>query len=199
MNLIVFTVFTFLLLTSSILVVCVKNPIHSVIFLVITFINSAAILILLELEFLAMVLVVVYVGAIAVLFLFVVMMLNVKIEENEESVLNYLPIGLLLVLILGIELSLLIYKNINEAYFMNYINWVHNMYAVSNTQALGMLLYTYYFYLFIVSGIVLLVAMIGAIVLTQFQYISNKRQVIFDQVNKNMFLSISLKNLHCRK
>jgi NADH-quinone oxidoreductase subunit J len=189
---------TFLLLVSSIFVVCVKNPIHSVIFLIITFVNSSAMLLLLQLEFLAMVLVVVYVGAIAVLFLFVVMMLNVKIEESEDSILNYLPIGLLLIFILGIELIIIIHKNIyiDVVYFTTYINWIDNVYAVSNTQSLGMLLYTYYFYLFIVSGIVLLVAMIGAIVLTQVYYKSNKRQIIFDQVNKNMCMSISLKTLY---
>lgn len=122
MEVIIFNIFKVLLISSGFLVIHSKNPIHSVIFLILVFANAAGLLLLLEFEFLAMVLLVVYIGAIAVLFLFVVMMLNIKSTDVKESVLNYLPVGFVIVFVLSIELSFLVYHNfsINELQFFDY-------------------------------------------------------------------------------
>jgi NADH-quinone oxidoreductase subunit J len=192
MELIIFNIFKFLLIISGFFVIHSKNPIHSIIFLILVFANAAALLLLLEFEFLAMVLLVVYIGAIAVLFLFVVMMLNVKSSDFNESIFNYLPIGFLIVFLLTVELSLLIYNSFSYNFFVHfsYKEWISQLVILTNIETIGMLLYTYYFYLFLVSALVLLVAMVGAIVLTMSHYKSTKRQSIFIQVSRNSFETI---------
>src|SRR5215467_4424016 len=160
-----FYLFSAILIASSIMVIGAKNPVHSVLFLILAFFNAAGLFVLLGAEFLAMILVVVYVGAVAVLFLFVVMMLDVDFAELKRGALQYLPFGALIGLVLAVELimagSVWVLKPAALA------AKAHAMPAgLTNTEALGRILYTDYVYYFQVAGLVLLVAMIGAIVLT---------------------------------
>ena len=179
-----FYLFAFVLIASAIMVVATKNPVHAVLFLILAFFNAAGLFILLGAEFLAMILVVVYVGAVMVLFLFVVMMLDVNFAELRAGVLKILPIGLLVGLILLFELIFV------EGAWVTAPNLVSNaptppQTEVSNTKALGQLLYTDYVYLFEAAGLILLVAMIGAIVLTLHHRRDVRRQSIPDQVARS--------------
>src|SRR5271166_5811659 len=160
-----FYVFSIVLLGSGAMVITARNPVHSVLFLILAFFNAAGLFVLLGAEFLAMILVIVYVGAVAVLFLFVVMMLDVNFVELRHGAMQYLPIGALIGLILFFELLAIIgYWVLAPA---GAGGGVAPMVAgVSNTEALGALLYTRYLYVFQAAGVVLLIAMIGAIVLT---------------------------------
>ena len=171
------------------MVIRAKNPVHSVLFLILVFCNSAALLVLLGLDFFAMILLVVYVGAIAVLFLFVVMMLNIKIAEIHENVLRYLPVGGIIGLIFLVEIFLIVdndYLPLFEPVIMNTNFFTYTAYASkiqswTNIESVGNLLYTTYFLLFLVSSLILLVAMIGAIVLTMHKTAKVKRQDVFQQ------------------
>ena len=172
------------------MVISARNPVHSVLFLILVFCNAAGLLILLEAEFLALLFIVVYVGAIAVLFLFVVMMLNVKISEVQDEVLQYLPIGGLIGIVFLLEIfliiegdfvSLLNTNNINP----EYINWFSNKDSISNIQTLGDVLYTDYVIFFLLAGVILLIAMVGAIVLTMSTRTSLRRQFIYQQVSRD--------------
>src|ERR1700759_1982666 len=160
-----FYFFSAILIASSIMVIGSKNPVHSVLFLILAFFNAAGLFVLLGAEFLAMILVVVYVGAVAVLFLFVVMMLDIDFSELKKGALQYLPFGLLIGLILVAELvmagSVWVLKPATIA-----AKGAATPAGVTNTEALGRILYTDYVYYFQIAGLVLLVAMIGAIVLT---------------------------------
>ena len=179
-----FYLFSMTTIAAGVMVISAKNPVHSVLFLILAFFNSAGLFILLGAEFLAMILVGVYVGAVAVLFLFVVMMLDINFSELREGFLQYLPIGALVGIILTAELILI------------FGSWVFSPDAASvvaapslppteitNTHALGKLIYTQYVYLFQAAGLVLLVAMIGAIVLTLRKRPGVKRQQISNQVS----------------
>lgn len=195
-----------LALVSGGLVVSARNPIHSILFLVLVFCNSAGLLLLLETEFLAMIFLVVYVGAIAVLFLFVVMMLNIRITELKESVFRYIPIGGLVLIVFFLEIIFLI--NGDLVPFFSYTNlslesqnfllqeelnltlWTNNINPVTNIEAIGELLYTYYFYCFLMASFILLVAMIGAILLTMRKQFNVRRQEVFDQVFNNLNTSV---------
>ena len=160
-----FYFFAFILIASAIMVIAAKNPVHSVLFLILAFFNAAGLFVLLGAEFLAMILVVVYVGAVAVLFLFVVMMLDIDFSELKKGALQYLPFGLLIGLILVAELvmagSVWVLKPAAIAAKAS-----ATPAGITNTEALGRILYTDYVYYFQIAGLVLLVAMIGAIVLT---------------------------------
>lgn len=163
-----FYLFAGLAVASAALVVAARNPVHSVLFLIITFFNAAGLFVLLGAEFLAMILVVVYVGAVAVLFLFVVMMLDIDFASLRAGFLRYLPVGGAIGLVLFAELLL-----VGSAYWANTPETVEaralpipDPGQVTNTQALGRVLYTRYLYAFQAAGLILLVAMIGAIVLT---------------------------------
>ena len=172
-----FYVFSTAAIASAMLVITMRNPVHSVLFLILCFFNAAGLFVLMGAEFLAMILVVVYVGAVAVLFLFVVMMLDVDFTEMRSGMLNYLPIGGVIGLILLVELVLL---------FATWNIPTSNIAAVSdtveNTRALGLVLYTKYVFFFQTAGLVLLVAMIGAIVLTLRHRVGIKRQDVATQV-----------------
>jgi len=240
---ILFDLFASLALLSGMMVIRAKNPVHSVLFLILVFCQAAGLLILIDLDFFAMVFLVVYVGAIAVLFLFVVMMLHIKLTEMNENILRYLPIGGLIGVIFLCEILLLvnqdvipvlphtsptlwtslenfsfesffffkafwafclgklswtqwsqdshefhqdlatIYQGIDQysIYLESYVCWVDSISHVTPIEALGQIMYTYYFAYFILASIVLLVAMIGAIVLTMHQSITVKRQQVFEQ------------------
>ena len=163
-----FYFFSFLIISSSILVIFSNNAVHSVLFLIFTFFNSAILFLLMNAEFLAMTIVIVYVGAIAVLFLFVVMMLNISESEIKEGFLKYFPFGLILIAIFITELFLIFnFDNfpVSENVKID-INEV-DLIEASNTKLLGLFLYTDYFIIFQISGFILLLAMIGAIVLAK--------------------------------
>src|SRR5215467_1627652 len=160
-----FYVFAAVLMASGAMVVVSRNPVYSVLFLILAFFNAAALFVLIGAEFIAMILVIVYVGAVAVLFLFVVMMLDINLTRLREGFLKYLPVGALIGLVLFAEILLgLGVIGSNTATLASLGRPEPQMLAVDNTRAIGRVLYTQYFYLFQVAGGVLLVAMIGAIV-----------------------------------
>ena len=180
---ITFYIFSFIAVLSALMVISSKNPVHSVLFLILSFVNAAGLFVLLGAEFLAMILVVVYVGAVAVLFLFVVMMLDINFIKLREGFLQYLPFGALLGIVLIIELGLLfLTENFTEAGLVKY-NSNPIIEKIENTKLIGEILYTDYFYLFQISGIILLVAMIGSITLTLRDRGKVKRQDINSQNN----------------
>ncbi|HEY0832930.1 MAG TPA: NADH-quinone oxidoreductase subunit J [Azospirillum sp.] len=162
-----FYVFSALLVGSGVMVISARNPVHSVLFLILAFFQAAGLCVLMGAEFLAMILVIVYVGAVAVLFLFVVMMLDINFSELRRGFLQYLPIGGLVGLILLAELAVVLGSWVVAPAATAALGAPTPAVAeVTNTKALGMLMYTHYVYLFQAAGIVLLIAMIGAIVLT---------------------------------
>jgi NADH-quinone oxidoreductase subunit J len=170
-----FYIFATVAVASALMVVSARNPVHAVMFLILTFVNAAGLFMLAGAEFLALILVVVYVGAVAVLFLFVVMMLDVDFESLGKGILQYLPVGALIGLILLVEL-LLVAGTFVVAPEAAGASALPIDAAVENTRAIGQVLYTRYVYLFQAAGGVLLVAMIGAIVLTLRHKPSVKRQ-----------------------
>lgn len=194
-----FYVFSFFALISSIFVIISKNPVHSVFFLILVFCFSTGILLLLNVEFLGIIFIIVYVGAIAVLFLFVVMMLNIRLLDLNENVIKYLPIAGVVGSIFFIELFYIFKKDFvviklnTNSFELN--NWLVNLNSVNNIESLGEILYTYYVYYFILGGIILLVAMIGSIVLTLYHNINVKRQLVYKQVGRNYRLTVVKKDL----
>jgi NADH-quinone oxidoreductase subunit J len=192
-----FYLFAAVAVASAVMVIVSRNPVHSVLFLILAFFNAAGLFVLLGAEFLAMILVVVYVGAVAVLFLFVVMMLDIDFSELREGVLTYAPVGATIGLVVLVELALVV------------SGWVISPDALSvaaapapgaaagltNTEALGQLLYTRYIYYFQAAGMVLLVAMIGAIVLTLHHKPGVKRQDINKQVARTPETAIEIKQV----
>ncbi len=172
-----FYLFAAVCVASAVMVIVSKNPVHSVLYLILAFVNASGLFVLMGAEFLAMILVVVYVGAVAVLFLFVIMMLDVDFTELREGFLQYMPIGLVIGGIFLFELLLTVsYWVINPATPKAITAAIPN--NVTNTEALGLVLYTKYIHYFQLAGMVLLVAMIGAIVLTLRHKANVKRQDI---------------------
>ncbi|MEK9725643.1 MAG: NADH-quinone oxidoreductase subunit J [Rhodospirillaceae bacterium] len=191
-----FYMFAAIAVASAVLVISARNPVHSVLFLILAFFNAAGLFVLLGAEFLAMILVVVYVGAVAVLFMFVVMMLDINFVELRQGFLQYLPVGALVGLILLAELATLVG------------GWVIGPEAAksgahpapapevaTNTHAIGDLIYTHYIYLFQAAGMVLLVAMIGAIVLTHRRREGVKKQDIGRQLDRNPANSVEVRKV----
>ena len=180
---ITFYFFSFIVILSAIMVISSKNPVHSVLFLILSFVNTSGLFVLLGAEFLAMILIVVYVGAVAVLFLFVVMMLDINFIKFREGFLQYLPFGLLLGFVLLIELLMIFLSgNLKNMTLIEY-NLLPVTKQIENTKELGSILYTKYFYLFQLSGLILLVAMIGSIVLTLRERTGVKKQLIHEQID----------------
>ena len=178
-----FYLFASVCIASAVMVVASKNPVHAVLFLILAFFNAAGLFVLLGAEFLAMILVVVYVGAVAVLFLFVVMMLDVDFAELRQGFLQYLPIGALVGIVFLAELLLVVGAWTIAPTVADVIAApIPPFYSVTNTEALGQVLYTRYVYFFQAAGVILLVAMIGAIVLTLRHKPNVKRQNISEQV-----------------
>src|SRR5689334_13240390 len=160
-----FYLFAGVCVASAVMVIASRNPVHSVLFLILAFVNAAGLFILLGAEFLAMILIVVYVGAVAVLFLFVIMMLDVNFAELRQGFLNYLPFGMVIGGVFLAELVLVVFNwTINPNVATSLASTIPA--DISNTEALGLVLYTKYIHYFQVAGVILLVAMIGAIVLT---------------------------------
>ena len=178
---ITFYVFSLVAVLSALMVISARNPVHSVLFLILSFVNASGLFVLLGAEFLAMILVVVYVGAVAVLFLFVVMMLDINFVKLREGFLQYLPFGALLGIVLIIELGILfLTKSFSENSLSKFVE-LPVMSEVENTKLIGQVLYTNYFYLFQISGLILLVAMVGSITLTLRDRGQVKRQNISQQ------------------
>ncbi|MGD9921057.1 MAG: NADH-quinone oxidoreductase subunit J [Pseudorhodoplanes sp.] len=186
-----FYLFSAICIASALMVIASRNPVHSVLFLILAFVNAAGLFLLLGAEFLAMILVVVYVGAVAVLFLFVVMMLDVDFAELREGFLQYLPVGALVGIVLLAEILLVV-----GAWTIGggtpRVVAAPTPTDVSNTEAIGLVLYTKYIYYFQAAGLVLLVAMIGAIVLTLRHKEGVKRQNISDQVARTPATAIEV-------
>jgi NADH-quinone oxidoreductase subunit J len=177
-----FYLFAAVCVASAFMVIASRNPVHSVLFLILTFVNAAGLFVLMGAEFLAMILIVVYVGAVAVLFLFVVMMLDVDFVELRQGVLNYLPVGALVGLVVLVELLLVLGGwTIGEGVSKAITAPIPPAADVSNTAALGALLYTRYVFFFQAAGVALLIAMIGAIVLTLRHKPNVRRQSIAEQ------------------
>lgn len=179
----IFYLFSAVCIGAAIGVVSSKNPVYSVLFLILAFFNAAGLFILLHAELLAMLLVIVYVGAVAVLFLFVVMMLNINMARMKEGFLSYLPSGLLVAMLLLIEFGLIFYYS--DLPTRKAIMPILEKTAETNTEAIGNVLYTDYAYLFQISGLILLVAMIGAIVLTHRKREGVRKQDINAQVDRD--------------
>ena len=188
-----FYLFAGICIASAFMVIAAKNPVHSVLFLILAFVNAAGLFVLMGAEFLAMILVVVYVGAVAVLFLFVVMMLDVDFAELRKGFLQYLPIGGVVGIIFVIELVMVvsvwvIVPNVSQVI----ASPIPPIASTPNTEALGHVLYTRYVYFFQAAGVVLLVAMIGAIVLTLRHKPNVKRQNIANQVARRKATAIEI-------
>jgi NADH-quinone oxidoreductase subunit J len=188
-----FYLFAGVCVAAAFMVIAAKNPVHSVLFLILAFVNAAGLFILLGAEFLAMILVIVYVGAVLVLFLFVVMMLDVDFAELRQGFLQYLPIGAFLAIVLLTELVLVVGAWAIQGSVQQAITApIPPPARITNTEALGHVLYTQYIYFFQAAGIVLLVAMIGAIVLTLRHKPNVHRQNIAAQVERTKATAVEI-------
>ena len=188
-----FYVFAAITVASGVMVISSRNPVHSVLFLILAFFNAAALFVLMGAEYLAMVLIVVYVGAVAVLFLFVVMMLDINFVELRQGFARYLPVGALIGLILLVELVLLV-----GAWQFGAVVTVGVPATgpdTSNIAAIGQLIYTRYVFLFQAAGLILLVAMIGAIVLTLRHRPGVRRQNVADQIGRQRSEAVAVRKV----
>ena len=190
---IMFYLFSAVAIASGVMVVSARNPVHSVLFLILAFFNAAGLFVLMGAEFLAMILVIVYVGAVAVLFLFVVMMLDIDFAQLRTGAMKYLPVGLVVGLILFAEL-VLVFGSWAIAPQVASVAAAPTpaVSSITNTRALGDLLYTRYFFAFQAAGMILLVAMIGAIVLTLRHRVGVRRQVIAEQLARQRAETIAV-------
>ncbi|PYE86313.1 NADH-quinone oxidoreductase subunit J [Phyllobacterium leguminum] len=196
-----FYLFAFILIASAFMVIAARNPVHSVLFLILAFFNAAALFLLAGAEFLAFILLVVYVGAVAVLFLFVVMMLDVDFAELKSGALQYAPIGALVGIILAAELIVVLGGSVFAPHLGAgaVAQPIPDLATRTNTAALGDILYTNYVLFFEISGLVLLVAMIGAIVLTLRHKEGVKRQSVPNQVARTPATAIEIKQVETGK
>ena len=177
-----FYLFATIAIASGFMVIASRNPVQSVLFLILAFVNAAGLFLLMGAEFLAMILVIVYVGAVAVLFLFVVMMLDVDFAELRQGFLQYLPAGALIGVVFLLELILVVGAYVIDPGLIRSPGVpIPPADVMTNTEALGQVLYTRYFYFFQAAGLILLVAMIGAIVLTLRERVGVRRQNISQQ------------------
>src|SRR6202162_2833641 len=191
-----FYVFAGICIASAVMVIASKNPVHSVLFLILAFVNAAGLFVLMGAESLAMILIVVYVGAVAVLFLFVVMMLDVDFAELRQGFLSYLPVGIVIGIVFLVELLRGVAVWAIGTHVPGAITApIPPLESVSNTEALGRVLYTRYIYYFQAAGLILLVAMIGAIVLTLHHKPGVRRQNAADQIARTPRTAIELKQV----
>jgi NADH-quinone oxidoreductase subunit J len=191
-----FYAFAAILILSAIMVISARNPVHSVLFLILAFFNAAGLFVLLGAEFVAMILVIVYVGAVAVLFLFVVMMLDISFADLRKGAMQFVPLGLLMGAILLAELVMLYmaWQTAPQA-LQNLATPIDAGSSLTNSEALGQILYTKYLLPFQVSGLILLVAMIGAIVLTLRRRPGVLRQKVGDQVGRTIEESMEIRKV----
>lgn len=177
-----FYLFAGILVVSALMVIIARNPVHSVLFLVLAFFNAAGIFVLLGAEFIAMILVIVYVGAVAVLFLFVVMMLDINFSDLRKGAMHYVPVGIVIGGVLLFELvTLYTYWDFDAHALENVANALADTKNVENVHALGLVLYTDYILPFQTAGLILFVAMVGAIVLTHRTRPGVRKQKVSDQ------------------
>ena len=197
-----FYIFSIIAILSAILLTVSKNTVHSVFFLILDFISISCLFIMIGAEFLGMIMLIVYVGAVAVLFLFVVMMLNVAQQKNEwfssSKSVSHIPVGLLISLIIFLELIIVIGGWKYKPGLLNSIT-LNISSDISNTESLGNVIYTDYIHLFQLSGMILLVAMIGAIVLTFRQRSGLKRQSYIKQISRERAEGVSLVEVENKK
>ena len=191
---ITFYLFAAITVAAGFMVIAARNPVHSVLYLILAFFTSAGLFVLIGAEFIAMILVIVYVGAVAVLFLFVVMMLDINFTELRQGFLQYLPIGGLIGIVLLVELFMVLAAwqfgpDVTTAVPEATTN------GMTNTEALGTLIYTQYVYAFQAAGVILLIAMIGAIVLTHRTRPGVKKQRISSQVYRDPKTTIEVKKI----
>jgi NADH-quinone oxidoreductase subunit J len=188
-----FYLFAGVTVASAVMVIAARNPVHSVLFLILAFVNAAGLFVLMGAEFLAWILIIVYVGAVALLFLSVVMMLDVDFSALRRGVLSYLPVGALIGAVLLVELLIIVGAwAVGPDVAKAITAPIPPPAQVSNTQALGLVLYTNYIYFFQAAGIILLVAMIGAIVLTLHHKPNVRRQIIAQQVARSKATAIKI-------
>lgn len=188
-----FYFFSILLLISSLMIITVQNSIYSVLFLVLSFVSASSLLFLLEIEFIALIFIIIYVGAIAVLFLFVVMMLDIKTINLTKDSLKYFPFGSFVGIVFLVEILLVLFKTFqNSPYilgkfiFNDYTNWFEKIDTLTDLQIIGQVLYTQYVLQFLISGFILLLSVIGAVILTiKTTTKQEKTQSIFKQLSRN--------------
>lgn len=186
-----FYIFSAIMLLSSLMVIMVQNSVYSVLFLVLSFISAASLLLLFECEFLALIFVIIYVGAIAVLFLFIVMMLDIKIATSSKDTIKYFPVGFVIGTIFLIEIFLIITENFKTNPYEQsdvtnyYVNWYDKLDFFTDIEALGQILFTQYVLQFLIAGNILLLATVSVVVLTINTDPKNKKQVIFKQIARN--------------
>jgi len=191
-----FYLFAAITVASGFMVISARNPVYAVLFLILAFFNAAGLFVLLGAEFLAMMLIVVYVGAVMVLFLFVIMMLDVDFAELRAGFTRYLPVGATIGGILLLELILVVGSwVVAKGDAVRLASPVPKDADVTNTEAIGRVLYTQYVYFFEIAGLILLIAMIGAIVLTQRERVGVRRQNIADQIARSPATSIEVKQV----
>ncbi len=185
---IIYSIFCVLSIISSLMVIIANNPVHSVFFLILSFVIVACVTLMFNVEFIGMIFIIVYVGAIAVLFLFVVMMLNVRIVEKLLSLVKYIPLGFMMGLLLFYEL----YTNMSlgSVRLEGYDIWGSYVDKKSSIFIMGEVLYNYYFVEFILGGFILLVAMIGTIVLTLNHRVNLRRQEVYKQVGRSISIRL---------
>lgn len=193
-----FYMFAFIAVAAGAMVISARNPVHSVLFLILAFFNSAGLFVLMGAEFLAMILIIVYVGAVAVLFMFVVMMLDINFAELRQGFLHYLPIGGMIGLVLLAEILVIVGGWILAPETAK-TAMAPTPDALTNTRALGELIYTHYMFLFQAAGVVLLIAMIGAIVLAHRRRKGPRKQKIADQVRRRPEDSVEVRNVETGK
>ncbi|MBX9725666.1 MAG: NADH-quinone oxidoreductase subunit J [Rickettsiales bacterium] len=193
---ILFYVFASILMLAALAVITAKNPVHSVFFLILAFFNAAGLFVLLGAEYIAMTLVIVYVGAVAVLFLFVVMMLNINFEKLRAGFTSHLPVGVGVAVVLFAELASLLYGSIlSPAPLAEASSPIPDAANIDNAKAIGRVLYTDYLIAFQLAGVILLVSMIGAIVLTHRQRLGVKRQNIAKQLARTREEAVVMVNV----
>jgi NADH-quinone oxidoreductase subunit J len=199
-----FFFFSSIVLASSIFVIYSQNTVYSVFFLILVFVNSSGLLLLSEIEFLAFMLIIIYVGAITILFLFVIMMLDIPVQKKKEfSNFGYIPILSLITFIFFVETILMFSKNFTlyyhmivssplHSYFFFKIDLINKLDFITNIETLGQILYTYYSIFFLMAGIILLIALIGAVALTKKEIRKKKllQNNLFKQVSRNSFIAI---------
>ena len=197
-----FYFFSIIAIVSAIMVTASKNTVHSVFFLILDFISISCLFIMIGAEFLGMIMLIVYVGAVAVLFLFVVMMLNVAQQKNQwfssESSSRHIPVGLIIGSIIFFELIIVVGGWKYKPDLINSINISLNN-DISNTHSLGQVLYTDYIHIFQISGMILLIAMIGAIVLTYRQREGIKKQSYIKQISRERYESVEVLEIPSKK
>jgi NADH-quinone oxidoreductase subunit J len=193
-----FYMFAFIAVAAGAMVISARNPVHSVLFLILAFFNSAGLFVLMGAEFLAMILIIVYVGAVAVLFMFVVMMLDINFAELRQGFLHYLPIGGMIGLVLLAEILVIVGSWIMAPETAKTV-MAPAPDELTNTRALGELIYTHYIFLFQAAGVVLLIAMIGAIVLTHRRREGPRKQNIADQVRRRPEDTVEVRNVETGK